>query len=77
MESIKDRYVFVGIGLTKQGHVPELSADQLAVQAGLRAIEDAGIKKKGWWAKTVDTGTMSMLKYSHETIQQNKMPPVQ
>ena len=46
MESIKDKYVFVGIGLTKQGHFPELTVDQLAVQAGLRAIEDAGIRKK-------------------------------
>jgi acetyl-CoA acetyltransferase len=45
MGSIRDKYAFVGIGLTKQGSVPELTVDQLAVQAGLRAIEDAGIKK--------------------------------
>jgi acetyl-CoA acetyltransferase len=43
--SIKDKYAFVGIGLTKQGKVPELDTDGLAVQAIQRALEDAGIKK--------------------------------
>lgn len=43
--SVKDKYAFVGIGLTRQGKVPELTGHELAVQAVLRAIEDAGLKK--------------------------------
>jgi acetyl-CoA acetyltransferase len=43
--TIRDKYAFVGLGLTKQGRVPELTVNQLAVQAALRAIEDAGIEK--------------------------------
>ncbi len=42
---IKDKYAFVGIGLTKQGKVPELDTDGLAVQAIQRALEDAGLRK--------------------------------
>ncbi len=45
MANIKDKYAFVGVGLTKQGSVPDMTVNQLAVQAGLRAIEDAGIPK--------------------------------
>jgi acetyl-CoA acetyltransferase len=43
--SIRDKYAFVGIGLTKQGKVPEMSADDLATQAIFLALEDAGMKK--------------------------------
>ena len=43
--SIKDKYAFVGVGLTKQGRVPELDFNELAAQAILQALEDAGMKK--------------------------------
>jgi acetyl-CoA acetyltransferase len=43
--SIKDKYAFVGVGVTKQGRLPEFTGHELAVQAVLRAIEDAGLKK--------------------------------
>jgi acetyl-CoA acetyltransferase len=43
--SIKDRFAFVGLGLTKQGKVPEMDTDALAAQAILRALEDAGMRK--------------------------------
>jgi len=41
--SIKDKYAFVGVGLTKQGRVPELGVNELAAQAILLALEDAGM----------------------------------
>jgi acetyl-CoA acetyltransferase len=44
--SIKDKYAFVGVGLTKQGRIPELTGHELAVQAGLLALEDAGMQKE-------------------------------
>jgi acetyl-CoA acetyltransferase len=44
--SIKDKYAFVGVGLTKQGRVPELTGHELAVQAALLAMEDAGMEKE-------------------------------
>jgi acetyl-CoA acetyltransferase len=43
--SIKDKYAFAGVGITKQGKVPEMDTDQLAAQAILLALEDAGMKK--------------------------------
>jgi len=43
--SIKDKYAVVGLGLTKQGRVPEMDTDALAAQAILRALEDAGMRK--------------------------------
>ena len=43
--SIKDKYAFTGVGLTKMGRLPELTGHELAVQASLLAIEDAGMKK--------------------------------
>jgi acetyl-CoA acetyltransferase len=43
--SIKDKYAFVGLGLTKQGRGLGLTSHELAVQAGLLAMEDAGLKK--------------------------------
>ncbi len=42
---IKDKYAFVGLGVTKQGKIPEMNADQLAAQAILLALEDAGMRK--------------------------------
>ncbi len=44
--SIKDKYAFVGVGLTKQGRVPEYNTHELASQAILLALEDAGMKKQ-------------------------------
>jgi acetyl-CoA acetyltransferase len=44
--TIKDKYAFVGVGLTKQGHVPEYNYNELATQAILQALEDAGMKKQ-------------------------------
>lgn len=44
--SIKDKYAFAGIGLTKQGKVPDMDTDDLATQAILLALEDAGMKKE-------------------------------
>jgi acetyl-CoA acetyltransferase len=44
--TIKDKYAFVGVGLTKQGHVPEYDYNELATQAILQALEDAGMKKQ-------------------------------
>ena len=43
--SIKDKYAFAGLGFTKMGRLPELTGHELAVQAALLAIEDAGLKK--------------------------------
>jgi len=43
--SVRDKYAFVGVGLTKQGKVPELSANELGAQAILSALEDSGMKK--------------------------------
>jgi acetyl-CoA acetyltransferase len=43
--SIKDKYAFAGLGLTKMGRLPELTGHELAVQAALLAIQDAGLKK--------------------------------
>ncbi len=43
--SIKDKYAFAGSGFTKMGRLPELTGHELAVQAALLAIEDAGLKK--------------------------------
>jgi acetyl-CoA acetyltransferase len=44
--SIKNKYAFVGLGLTKMGKVPELSVNELATQAILLALEDSGMKKE-------------------------------
>jgi acetyl-CoA acetyltransferase len=42
---IRDKYAFVGVGLTKMGRLPGISGHELAVQAALLAMEDAGLKK--------------------------------
>lgn len=44
--SIKDKYAFVGLGLTKMGKIPEFSVNELAAQAILLALEDSGMKKE-------------------------------
>lgn len=43
--SIKDKYAFVGVGVTKQGKVPELDVNELAAQAILLALKDSGLRK--------------------------------
>jgi acetyl-CoA acetyltransferase len=43
--SLKDKYAFIGLGLTRQGKVPDMNTDELAAQAISRAIQDAGINK--------------------------------
>lgn len=43
--SIKDKYAIVGLGVTKQGKLPGISALSLEVQAVQLAIEDAGLKR--------------------------------
>jgi acetyl-CoA acetyltransferase len=43
--SIKDKYAFVGVGLTRQGKVPEYNYNELASQAILLALDDAGMRK--------------------------------
>ena len=43
--SIKDKYAFVGVGLTKLGKIPEMTPDELAAQAITLALEDAGMNK--------------------------------
>jgi acetyl-CoA acetyltransferase len=43
--SIRDKYAFVGVGLTRQGKVPEMNTDELAAQAILLALQDSGMKK--------------------------------
>src|SRR4030042_218370 len=42
--SIKDKYAFVGVGLTKLGKIPEMTPDERAAQAIKLALEDAGLK---------------------------------
>ena len=43
--SIRDKYAFVGVGLTEQGKVPGSSVEQLATEAILRALADSGMRK--------------------------------
>jgi acetyl-CoA acetyltransferase len=45
LTSIRDKYAFIGIGLTKLGKLPDMTPDELAAQAITLAIEDAGLKK--------------------------------
>jgi len=45
IKDLRDKYAFIGVGVTKQGKLPEMSADDLATQAIQLALEDAGIKK--------------------------------
>ena len=45
VKDLKDKYAFVGVGVTRQGKIPEMSADELASQAIQLALEDSGMKK--------------------------------
>ena len=42
--SIRDKYAFAGVGLTKLGKVPEMTPDELAARAITLALEDAGMR---------------------------------
>ena len=42
--SIRDKYAFVGVGLTKLGKIPEMTPDELAAQAISLALADAGMR---------------------------------
>jgi acetyl-CoA acetyltransferase len=42
---MKEKCAFVGVGVTRQGRLPDLTGHELAVQAVLSAIENAGLKK--------------------------------
>jgi acetyl-CoA acetyltransferase len=42
--SIRDKYAFAGVGLTKLGKVLEMTPDELAARAITLALEDAGIR---------------------------------
>ena len=44
--NIKGRCAIVGIGQTKKGRIPGVDAVGLQVQAGIKAIEDAGLRKE-------------------------------
>jgi acetyl-CoA acetyltransferase len=43
--NIRDKYAFVGVGLTEQGKVPDLSVNELATEAVLLALADSGMRK--------------------------------
>jgi acetyl-CoA acetyltransferase len=45
MSNLRDKYAFVGVGLTKQGRLPDLNVNELMTQAILRALDDAGMEK--------------------------------
>ena len=44
--SIRDKYAFAGVGLTRLGKIPDMTPDELAVQAITLALEDAGLSGK-------------------------------
>jgi acetyl-CoA acetyltransferase len=44
--TVRDKYAFVGVGLTRLGKVPEMTPDELAAQAIRLALQDAGLKPK-------------------------------
>jgi acetyl-CoA acetyltransferase len=67
--TIKDKYAFVGVGLTKIGKVPEMTPDELAAQAIKLALADAGLQstdidgyiyQQGMGGGLSDTGPLQM-----------------
>ncbi len=44
--AIRNKYAFVGLGLTRLGKIPEMTADELAAQAISLALADAGLSGK-------------------------------
>jgi acetyl-CoA acetyltransferase len=46
LKKLKDKYAIVGVGYTPQGRVPGRTALSFYIEAGVRAIHDAGVNKK-------------------------------
>ncbi len=46
IKKLKDKYAIVGVGYTEQGKVPGRSALSFYVEAGINAVNDAGLKMK-------------------------------
>lgn len=44
--TIRNKYAFAGVGLTRLGKIPEMTPDELAAQAICLALEDAGLSSK-------------------------------
>lgn len=44
-KDLKDKYAFAGVGVTRQGKLPDMSGDDLATQAIQLALEDSGLNK--------------------------------
>jgi len=45
LATLRGKYAFVGVGVTKQGKVPEMNTDELAAEAIRLALADAGMAK--------------------------------
>ncbi len=67
--SIRDKYAFVGMGLTRLGKIPDMTPDELAAQAIQLALADAGMRPKevdgyiyqqGMGGGLSDTGPLQM-----------------
>lgn len=43
--SLKDKYAFIGVGITRQGKIPDKNTDELAAEAITLALEDAGMRR--------------------------------
>ncbi len=46
IKKLKDKYAIVGVGYTEQGKVPNRSALSFYVEAGINAVNDAGLNMK-------------------------------
>src|SRR5713226_9930051 len=46
LQDMRDKACIVGLGQTKQGKLPGLSADEIAIWAFKLALEDSGLKKE-------------------------------
>jgi acetyl-CoA acetyltransferase len=44
--TIREKYAFIGVGVTSQGKIPEMNTDERAAQAIRLAIQDCGIRKE-------------------------------
>ena len=46
MESLRGKVAIIGVADTDVGIVPHLSANQLCIDAALKALDDAGLTKQ-------------------------------
>src|SRR5260370_18114182 len=46
LQDMRDKACIVGLGQTKQGKLPGMSADEIAIWAFKLALEDSGLKKE-------------------------------